>query len=157
MPRMFSLRAVMLLSTMAFACQPMPPRSDETGPPAAPESGVTIALDRTSYAAGSRVEMRVTNHTNATLGFNPCSRSVERRQGDAWITVPEPGRVCTMELWLLSPHGSRTGTTEIPPSLARGSYRLALTLTRENTAEGGGAPRTPSATVRAVSEPFQVE
>jgi hypothetical protein len=155
-PHIFSPRAFALVAIMAFACQPMPPRSEQTGTPAAPESGVTIVLDRSSYTAGSRVEMRITNHTGGTLGFNACTRSIERRQGDTWVTVPEPGRVCTMQISLLSPHSSRTDTTELPASLTRGTYRLALMLVRENTAQGGEAPRTPAATVRAVSEPFQV-
>jgi Big-like domain-containing protein len=115
------------------------------------ESGVTIDLDRNSYPASSRVEMRVTNHTSVPLGFNPCTRSIERREGDVWVIVPEPGRVCTMQISLLRPHESRTGTTELPASLARGMYRLALTLTRED----GGAPPARSP-IRAVTAPFRV-
>ncbi|MDQ3949904.1 MAG: hypothetical protein M3282_06135 [Gemmatimonadota bacterium] len=148
MSRTFSPRAFALVAMVAIACQPMPPRSEEPGAP--PASGVMITLDRTRYAPGSRVEMRVTNHTSETRGFNPCTRSVERRQGDSWVMVPEPGRVCTMEIWLVNPHGSRAGTTELPAWLPRGTYRLALILTRE-----GGGP--PAPTVRALSEPFQVE
>jgi hypothetical protein len=137
-------------SMMAIACQPLPPPLD-TGAAARSESDVTISLDRASYSAGSRVEMRLTNHTNATLGFNPCSRSIERREGNAWVMVPEPGRVCTMELWLLRPHESRAGATELPVSLTRGTYRLGLMLTREDAA----APTTSPA-IRAVSAPFEV-
>ena len=138
-------------SMMAIACQPLPARSD-TGAPAPGESDVTISLDRTRYSAGGRVEMRLTNHTNATLGFNACTRSVERREGNAWVSVPEPGRVCTMQIWLLRPHESRAATTELPASLTRGTYRLALMLTREDAAQP-----TTSPAIRAVSGPFQVE
>jgi hypothetical protein len=145
------VHAFAFASMMAIACHPLPVPSD-TGAPAPGESDVTISLDRTSYSAGSRVEMRLTNHTNAALGFNPCSRSIERREGNAWVTVPEPGRVCTMELWLLRPHESRAGTTELRASLTRGTYRLALMLTREDA-----APPTTSPAIRAVSAPFQVQ
>ena len=139
-------------SLVAIACQSLPPTSDTGGstPPASPAPGVTIDLDRTTYSPGSRVELRVTNHTNETLGFNPCTRSVERLLRNAWVTVSEPARVCTMQLYILNPHASRTEATELPASLQRGTYRLALTFTRENA---GAAP----ATIRGVSRAFQVE
>jgi hypothetical protein len=157
MPRTLNRRQLILVSLLTLACRPVPPRSDETTAPITPESGVTITLDRARYSQGSRVEMRVTNHTSDTVGFNPCTRSVERRQGDGWVTVPEPDRVCTMQIWLLSPHDSRAGTTELPGSLARGTYRLSLILTREKTAQSGGAPPTPAPTIQAVSTLFEVE
>jgi hypothetical protein len=141
--------ALALASAAAIACQTVPPGSD-TGGGSPPQTGVTIDLDRTSYRAGSRVTMRVTNHTNETLGFNPCTRIVERRQGDSWVMVPEPGRVCTMQIYLLNPHATRTETTELPSWIPRGTYRLALVLTRENAG-------VPAPTVRAVSGAFQVE
>lgn len=138
-------------SIAAIGCQTMLPGSDIGG---SPTSGVTIDLDRSSYSAGNRVQLRVTNHTNETVGFNPCTRIIERRQADSWVTVPEPGRVCTMQIYLVSPHGSRTDNTELPAWLPRGTYRLALTLTRETT---GGAQPTPPAMIRAVSGQFQVQ
>ena len=151
MPSLRRLHTIAFASMVTIACRPMPPRSD-TGAPVPGESSVTIDLDRNSYLAGSRVEMRITNHTSATLGFNACFRSIERREGDVWVTVPEPGRVCTMQISLLRPHESRTATTDLPASLARGTYRLALRLTRED----GGAP-AQSPAIRAVTAPFHVQ
>jgi hypothetical protein len=144
-----TLRTFALASAAAIACQTVPPGSD-TGGGGSPQTGVTIDLDRTSYRAGSQVTMRVTNHTNETFGFNPCTRIVERRQGDSWVTVPDPGRVCTMQIYLLNPHATRTETTELPSWIPRGTYRLALVLTREGA--GGGGP-----TVRPVSGAFEVQ
>jgi hypothetical protein len=151
---MLNPRAFALASMLAVACQPMPPMSEHPSTSTAPHSGVTITLDRTRYAPGSQVELRVTNHTNDTVGFNPCTRIIERRQGDAWVTVPEPDRVCTMEIWLLDPHASRTGRTDLPASLTPGTYRLALVLTRESS---GAPPATPAPSIRAASEPFQLQ
>jgi Big-like domain-containing protein len=144
-----TLRTFALASVAAIACQTVPPQSD-TGGGSPPGTGVAIDLDRTSYRAGSQVRMRLTNHTDETVGFNPCTRIIERRQGDSWVTVPEPGRVCTMQLYLLSPHATRTETTELPSWIPRGTYRLALVLTRENAG-------VPAPTVRAVSGAVQVE
>jgi hypothetical protein len=148
-----TLRTFALASAAAIACQTVPPGSD-TGGGSAPQAGVTIDLDRTSYRAGGQVTMRVTNHTNETLGFNPCTRSIERRQDDAWALILESGRVCTMQLYLLSPNATRTEATELPPTLERGTYRLALAFSRESS---GVTPQTPASTIRAVSAPFEVQ
>jgi hypothetical protein len=150
------------LHTLAFgciiasACQPMSPRADTGAPPTqeSPATGVTIDLDRTTYRAGDQVWLRVTNHTADQLGYNPCTRSIERRSNDSWALIVEPARVCTMQLFLLNAHASRTDATDLPSSLDRGTYRIALGFTRETP---GVTPQTPASTIRAVSAPFQVE
>ena len=150
------------LNTLAFACsiaigcRAMPPRADTAVP--APQqnaaAGVAIDLDRTTYGAGDQVWLRVTNHTADQLGYNPCNRSIERRTNDSWTLIVEPGRVCTVQLYLLNAHASRTDATDLPKSLGRGTYRIALGFTRE---QPGVTPQTPNSTIRAVSAPFQVE
>ena len=144
------------LAITSLACQPMPQQSD-TGTPSpqqTPASDVTIALDRTTYSPGGQVELRVTNHTNETLGFNPCTRSIEQRQGESWSLIVEPGRVCTMQLYIIQPHATRNEITDLPTSLERGTYRIALGFTREGPSV---TPPTPAPAIRAVSAPFQVE
>jgi hypothetical protein len=146
---------VALASAFALACQPTPqPGPSTTTPDATPASGVTIGVDRTSYRPGDRVELRITNHTNETLGFNPCTRSIERRKGDAWSLIVEADRVCTMQLYLLNAHATRTEATELPATLERGTYRLVLTFTRENA---GVTPDTPASTIRATTPTFEVQ
>jgi hypothetical protein len=150
------------LSTFAFACiitaacQPMPPRADTVvpAPQQSPATGVTIDLDKTTYSAGDQVWLRVTNHTTDQLGYNPCARSIERRNNDSWALIVEPARVCTMQLFLLNAHATRTDATDLPTSLERGTYRIALGFTRETP---GVTPQTPNSTIRAVSAPFQVQ
>jgi hypothetical protein len=149
-----SLHTFAFASIVAIACQSVPPAQDTGGVEAPAPQGVAIDLDRTTYSAGSRVELRITNHTTETLGFNPCTRSIERLLRNAWVSFPEPARVCTMQLYILTPHASRTETTELPASMPRGTYRLVLTFTREST---GPTPPTPGPTIRAVSRGFQVE
>ncbi len=153
---MRALHTLAFAGIFATACQPMPPRADTDAPPAqeSPATGVTIDLDRTTYRAGDQVWLRVTNHTADQLGFNPCARSIERRNNDSWALIVEPARVCTMQLFLLNAHASRTDATDLPTSLDRGMYRIALGFTRETP---GVTPQTPSSTIRAVSAPFQVE
>ena len=146
-----TIQFLALASTFALACRSTP-QSD--GGTATLASGVTIELDRTTYNPGSPVRLRITNHTNETLGFNPCTRSLERRQGDRWSLIVEAGRVCTMRLYLLNPHATRTEPTELPSTLDRGTYRLVLSFTRETP---GVTPQTPAATIRATSPTFEVQ
>ena len=148
--------AIGIAVSFLSACSPATPSGD-TGSPSpqqSPASGVVIALDRASYSPGSRVELRLTNHTTDRLGFNPCTRSIERRVGGAWTLILERDRVCTMQLYLLEPHATRVESTDLPASLERGTYRLVLSFTRENT---GVTPPTPAPAFRVVSGEFLVE
>ena len=89
------------------------------------------------------------NKGAAHYTFNPCSRSLERAEGSTWKPVDEPGRMCTMEAWLLDAHATRSGPTELPSPLAPGRYRVVVRLTMER-ADGTGS------SVTAVSAPVTV-
>jgi hypothetical protein len=123
-------------------------RPDSTAPGAGP---VMIALDKTSYAAGGEVSMKITSHATDTLGFNPCTRSIERRAGGRWSTVPDEGRMCTMELWILKPHETRDAKTELPTPLAAGEYRIVILFSAQKPTPSGTTPG-----IRGESAPFQV-
>src|SRR5437762_861190 len=115
------------------------PRSDE----------VTIALDRGSYKEGATASVRITSHSRDTLGYNPCSnRSVQRKEGTSWVTQPEPGRMCTMEMRLLRPGETQTVGVTLPDKLPAGTYRLEMTFNRQG-------PMASGASVRAVSSSFR--
>jgi hypothetical protein len=134
----------------------MPPGADTATARSqeSPPTGVVIDLDRTTYRAGDQVWLRVTNHTTNQLGYNPCARSIERRSNDSWALIVEPTRVCTMQLFVLNASATRTDATDLPKSLERGTYRIALGFTRE---EPGATPQAANSVIRAVSAPFQVE
>lgn len=117
-------------------------------------SGAELKVDKSSYRAGDRVGMGITSRTSDTLGFNPCTRSIERMSGSTWVVQPEPNRMCTMELWLLEPRASRQANTELPTSIGVGTYRLVLLLSRQRTAPAGSPANW--GTVRAVSSAFEV-
>lgn len=140
------------------ACTTLPPAgepSTSSTPPATVTQGdVSLALDRDRYAPGAQLRMTIRNHGARTFGFNPCPRIVERYDGSAWVAHPEPDRVCTLELWLLEPQSTRQATTDLPSTLAAGTYRIALIFSREDSAPANPAERQ---TVRAESAPFRVE
>jgi len=111
---------------------------------------VVLRTDKAQYRAGEKVTLTFENKSASSYTFNPCTRSVERESGGSWTTVPEGNRICTMEAWILDPHGRRSGDTELPASLGAGRYRIVVRMTMERSA---GA--TASA-VSAISDPITV-
>jgi hypothetical protein len=115
-----------------------------------------LRLDRTTFAAGAQVMMRITSRTSDTLGYNPCSnRVVERQQGSGWAPHAEPDRMCTMELRLLMPRETQSAETDLPANLTAGSYRIVLRLSRQRQPPPGAA--ADWGVVRAVSPNFRVQ
>ena len=93
--------------------------------------------------------MTLTSRARESLGYNPCSSRVfERQSGANWVTIPEPDRVCTMEIRFLRPGETVTVVTSLPSDIGFGDHRIVLTLTPE-----GGA----GSSVRAISPTFRVE
>lgn len=97
----------------------------------APADSVELRVDRNSYSATDTLHLTIANHSRGTYSFNPCTRMVERQTSSGWESLAEPDRICTMEAWLLAPDSTRTATTTLPHAIAPGTYRLALSLTRE--------------------------
>jgi hypothetical protein len=111
---------------------------------------VVLRTDKTQYHAGERMTLTLENKSASSYAFNPCTRSLERETGGSWSAVPEEGRMCTMEAWILDPRGTRSGDTELPASLAAGRYRVVVRMTMESP--GGAA----ASAVSAVSDPIVV-
>jgi hypothetical protein len=110
---------------------------------------VQLTVDRTSYAPGATLTMRIVSRSRDALGFNQCSsRAYERQEGSNWVVHQEPARMCTMELRLLMPNETQSVTTDLPAPLPAGTYRLVLTLGRQQSGSAGS--------VRAVSPSFRV-
>lgn len=118
---------------------PAPPMSSAT---------ITLVLDRTTYRPTDMVQITMKNDAQRNLGYNACTRTVERESATAWAAVPEPDRVCTMELRLLARGETVTEQTDLPAGVAPGRYRIVLSFSDQSP--------TPGAPVRGVSEPFTV-
>lgn len=132
----------------------------DTTPPTAPGAvsdttaartdSVVLRTDKSQYRAGEAMTLTLENRSGSSYAFNPCTRGIERQEGGSWSPVPEPGRMCTMEAWILDPRGTRSGPTELPTPLSPGRYRVLVRMTREQP--GGGQ----ASAVVAVSEPITV-
>jgi hypothetical protein len=127
---------------------PAPSGSMQPTPaPSMPSATPKLVLDRATYASRDDVKLTLTNDTHRNLGYNACTRVIEREAGAGWTAVPEPDRICTMELRLLARGETVSEQTDLP-ALAAGRYRIALSFSDESADAG-----TP---VRGVSEPFTV-
>jgi hypothetical protein len=109
---------------------------------------VLLRTDQGQYRAGEKVTLTFENKSGTKYTFNPCSRSLERERDGSWVAVPDAGRMCTMEAWVLDAHGTRTGDTELDSPLDAGRYRVVVRM----------SPDTPNATaaISAVSDPITV-
>ena len=137
----------------ATAAAPAPSRTDTTGPATSAtvrSDSVVLRTDRTQYKAGEKITLTFQNRSGATYAFNPCTRALEHEDAGTWKPMPDEGRMCTMEAWMLEPHATRTGDTELPATMAPGRYRVVVRM----TVEGSGA--TPAAAITAVSDAITV-
>ena len=126
-----------------------PPACRRSAPGGAGAPSVILRTDKPQYRAGEKMTLTLENKSAASYAFNPCTRSLERQDGASWTAVPDEGRMCTMEAWILDPHGTRSGPTDLPTSLVPGRYRVVVRLTQEGA--GAAAPA-----VTAVSDPVSV-
>ena len=109
-----------------------------------------LRTDKSQYRAGEKVTLTFENKSSRSYAFNPCTRTIEREENGTWTALPDAGRMCTMEAWILDPHGTRTGPTELPSPMEAGRYRVVVRMTVESP---GGASATP---INAVSDPITV-
>jgi hypothetical protein len=126
---------------------PAPSGSIQPSPlPSMSSATIRLILDKAAYRPRDVVKLTITNDGQRNLGYNACTRVIEREAAE-WTAVPEPDRVCTMELRLLARGETVTEQTDLP-ALAAGRYRIVLSFSDESAT--AGAP------VRGVSEPFTV-
>jgi hypothetical protein len=159
-----SLAGIGLVLAAHAACRPGAPGGapgDTARPSTRADSGtsaaagtirtdsVVLRTDKAQYRPGEQMTLTFENRSASSYAFNPCTRSLERENGGSWSAVPEEGRMCTMEAWILDPHGTRSGATELPTSLTPGRYRVVVRMSVERP---GGA----AAAISAVSDPISV-
>ena len=111
-------------------------------------TGVNITLDRAQYRPRDMVTLTIDNVSGRDLGYNACTRRIEREAAGRWAEVPEPDRVCTMELRLLARGEKVTERTDLP-ALSAGRYRITVAFSDQSP--------TPGAAIRAVTAPFTVQ
>lgn len=155
MPRPFS--SILVLAALAGAgpamagCSSTPaaddtPAADQTSAAdqisAEDTAGVRLMLAATSAAPADTITITLDNTSSATVGYNLCTSSLERRTGDEWQPVPSD-RVCTMELRMLEPGEQAGFPLPLPPDLTPGEYRVVTGLHPTDADERVDVASTP--------------
>jgi hypothetical protein len=113
------------------------------------EAGITVELDRASYAAGDLIAVTLINRTSRPYGFNLCSRHFEKHNGSDWNAMPPEFRLCTLQVQGLPPGEFRTVETDLPADFVPGTYRLLQPMYET----GAGA----ATSAIAISAPFTIQ
>ena len=159
--RISALAAMMLMvggcrpsapGSSASDSSPSTPTPSASSPPTTStrSDSVVLRTDKSQYRAGEKVTLTFENKSSRSYAFNPCTRTIEREENGAWTALPDPGRMCTMQAFILDAHGTGTGTTELPTPLTAGRYRVVVRMTMESPAGASGSP------INAVSDPITV-
>lgn len=101
-----------------------------------PADAPSVQLTADLVAPGTEVELRLTNRSATSWGYNVClSARLQVRQGADWVDGPEPLVACTLELTTI--RGGRTAIERyfVPVGLADGTYRLRFRFIRDEGAE----------------------
>ncbi|MCE9637562.1 MAG: hypothetical protein K8T90_17825 [Planctomycetes bacterium] len=86
-----------------------------------------------SVVPAASVEIRLTNASAATWGYNTCSSPrLQKREGNAWVDQPDPLILCTADITALGAGVVRTVTYGAPIGLAAGTYRLRYRFVRND-------------------------
>lgn len=127
-------------STEEIVTEPRLPGIVETGP-------VLPIVQSTTATPGAILDVVFRNTASDSFWFNPCERTVQRRDGDAWVTLPEEMRVCNSMAYGLAANGERTEGVDVPLDVGPGEYRFVFTMR---------APQTPDVAHRPASTSFVV-
>ena len=113
------MRSLTVIACLILAACTQLPTEPQTAQ-AHEESPLQLHAQRTSE---STIVLTLRNESRATVGYNLCSSTLERRVAGSWQTVPEE-IVCTRELRTLAAGASATFDRHVRPTLAPGEYRF---------------------------------
>ena len=91
-------------------------------------SEVSAVVLGSPTSPGAVVDVRFTNIGERKYWFSPCTRTVERLVGDAWIALPDELRMCTAEVYFLRANGEVLRPTDVPLDATSGTYRFVFGL-----------------------------
>jgi len=95
-----------------------------------PGKRVAASVVQDTFLSGEPVNVTVSNLSEVTL-FYPdgfCKTKLQRRDGTAWMTVPDPAVGCPIELDFLEPGQTVVHQYRLPKGVAVGTYRLTMPM-----------------------------
>ena len=95
-----------------------------------PGKRVAAIVMRDTYVSGESINVTISNLSDVTLyypdGF--CKTALQKRDGDAWMTIPRPSPRCPVTLGFLDPGQTVVHQFLLPRGVAGGTYRLAIAM-----------------------------
>ena len=90
---------------------------------------VFLRTDRSEYAPGDTVVLRLVNESGEPIGFNLCMHDMQRDDDGTWTdTNYNHGILCPLDLRTLDDGESARYSTLLPTELAPGVYRFRTTF-----------------------------
>jgi hypothetical protein len=87
-------------------------------------------VTRDTYVSGESINVTISNLSDVTLyypdGF--CKTALQKRDGNAWMTIPRPAARCPVTLGFLDPGQTVVHQFLLPKGVAVGTYRLAIAM-----------------------------
>lgn len=129
---------VLAIAAVAAGCR----TNDLTAPRAADVSVLVKSVS--GPTSGATLQLELINASEATLGYNLCATGrLEQLRAGQWKAFDTSGRVCTMELRLLSANARQDAGYRLPSTIDAGTYRLVVGFSVESS--GGGRVTASSA------------
>lgn len=95
-----------------------------------PGKRVAASVPEETYFSGESVNVTIANLSEVTLvypdGF--CKTELQRRNGTAWMTIPNPSAGCPITVDFLEPGQSVVHQFRLPKGVVVGTYRLTLPM-----------------------------
>lgn len=91
------------------------------------EADVRLRIEADAFEAGAPVTLILEHHGGQRVGYNLCTRRLERRTDEGWASV-DVLRLCTAHLDLLEAGGTVVRERELSEGLVGGTYRMRLPL-----------------------------
>ena len=95
-----------------------------------PPSDLTLGVTRSDWRQNDTARVVLRNDSDRPLGYNLCTKALERREGGQWRTVqslPE-NTACTLQLYIMEPGDSAVGGLVLHPFIEPGTYRFRTTV-----------------------------
>jgi hypothetical protein len=95
-----------------------------------PGKRVAAIVPQDTYRSGEPVNVTISNLSEVTLFYpdNWCKTELQRKDGNAWMTLSDATHKCPVSLGFLEPGQTVVVQYHLPKGVAVGTYRLTMPM-----------------------------
>jgi hypothetical protein len=95
-----------------------------------PGKRVMVSVPQSTYVSGGAVNLTISNLSEVSLAYPDrfCTTALQKKSGDAWITVSPPPTRCASSRDFLDPGQTIVYRFALPKDVGEGMYRLTLPM-----------------------------